>query len=295
MKDRVLVVAHDAGEAEMIGAYIEKHKNDTAFKAFVGGPAETVFLRRKIPFERLENIFQCLETQPAAEYILMGTGIGGSKSISRVVKKARTVHIKTIGYLDHWTIFKKRFGFPAKGWKESIPDELWAGDPYAYDIAMKHFNDRPIRLVSNAQFEEIQERFRSFQKGVEEKNILFLGEPVSYNPENIFASVLSTLKDHNETSTIILRTHPNEPSSAYQAQIDMFSDSLDIKRYTSKYLLSDIAQARIVIGIETMALAIASLCGKKTISVIFGSDRECVVPFPDIIQVHDAKDILVHL
>ena len=44
----ILIVAHDAGGAQIISAYIKKFKDKYNFKCLVLGPAISIFKRKKI-------------------------------------------------------------------------------------------------------------------------------------------------------------------------------------------------------------------------------------------------------
>ncbi|MEZ7935085.1 MAG: hypothetical protein QMB67_09220, partial [Sulfurospirillum sp.] len=50
--------------------------------------------------------------------------------------------------------------------------------------------------------------------------------------------------------------------------------------FSHSTLLEDIAQAKVIIGIDTVALYTAYLLGKKVLSYIPSKKRECLVPLP---------------
>jgi len=70
-----------------------------------------------------------------------------------------------VSFIDHWVNYRERFGYPLKNWKNNLPDEIWAGDKYAFLIAKKLFNKiLPIKLVKNPYFKEIKNKYYKTKK-----------------------------------------------------------------------------------------------------------------------------------
>lgn len=284
-KKEIIVVCRDAGGAEVVGAYVSKNIGRFKFTSFADGPAEKVFSRRKISFEKVSNDKQSaigiFDRHANAGFLLSGTSAGGSPLERLFITEAKKRGIKTTVYLDHWVNYRERFGYPGKDWRKNLPAEIWVGDKEA-EILAKRFFRIPIKFVKNLYFEEMK-------KGVEEssgrkgkRSILFLGEPP--HGQRVLEKFLKVLTNNKKGFTITVRPHPSEKSEDYEEIFRKFA-KMPVKISENRTLFEDIARSSIVVGVESMALVVALLVGRKAISFMPGIAGKCRLPFGSIEKI----------
>ena len=308
----ILVVSCDAGGSEIISAYIKKKLSKNNYLCVVGGPAVSIFKKRGLD----KNIIGGFNNNPKGffekynkiDLILAGVGWVSDMSMN-FLEEAKKRNIKTAVYLDHWVDYRERFGYPRIDWKKKLPDEIWVGDKAAFKIAKKQFLREKIRLVPNEFFKEIKLVYKKFvaQNKIENKhNILFLSEPISEGGINIFGDkddsrrdehyildkLLAYFSDQKEKRAFIIRFHPSDRHHKYDAILSKYKNNLTILKSENSNLFVDISEADLIIGIETMALAVAVLCGKsKVVSFIPDESIVCPVPFKIIKKIKKVEDL----
>jgi hypothetical protein len=293
--NRILVVCHDAGAAEIISAHVKSKLRGCDVCCYVSGPAISVFERKKIEFEPIAAdtcVNRIFDDLSCVNELIAGTSWQNDLD-SRFVNEAKRRNIKTIVYLDHWVDYKERFGYPSKEWTSNLPDEIWVGDELAKKIAEEKFRKSKVilRLEPNLYFEEVRSEFKKKILVPEGKeNILFISEPLA-NEHNILKSLVSFLVRKKFAKKLIIRFHPsdkkdkyNDIRKKYDKKIEMvFSDEADITE--------DFARTGAVIGINSMALVLAALCGKRTLSYSGGRDVEPVFSFYRITRINNMEGL----
>jgi hypothetical protein len=96
---------------------------------------------------------------------------------------------------------------------------------------------------------------------------------------------------HAPARRLVVRLHPAEPRGKYDDLFARVGPAIDVRVSERATLLEDIAAVPIVIGIESMALVIAVLCGKKAISVFPDARGRCSLPFPEIVKLKDGEGL----
>ncbi len=288
VKNKIIVVAHDAGGAEVVGAYVNKNAKRYNFSSYISGPAEKVFARRAIVFQpaptSIMAVRQIFDREIGISLLLAATS-GKHSVIERLfVVEAKRHGIKSAVYLDHWVNFRERFGYPGKNWRENLPDEIWVGDQAARLLAKKLFK-RPIILVPNLYFEEMKKQIKQFSQA-ESNSILFLGEP-PHGPM-VLKKFLSVLSEPKINCKIIIRPHPRELPSQYWAIVESSPSAVPVEISLNRSLAEDMGQSRLVVGIESLALAVAALAGKPAVSFRPGLAGQCRLPFRQIIKIKTA-------
>jgi hypothetical protein len=205
--------------------------------------------------------------------------------------------------------YRERFLYPRGGWEENLPDELWVGDPSALEIAQKDFPGRDVRLVPNQAFEEMKDECTAAKTHVVEDplGILFVSEPISqdlnalgekepivFTETEVLEGIISAVARHAPDRHLVIRLHPSEPRGKYDGIIARNGAS-DIRVSEGTTLCEDIAAAPTVIGIESMALVAAVICGKKAISVYPDPTERCRLPFPEIVKLKNADELAKYL
>ena len=304
-KPLVLVVVHDAGEAEIIGSYIIHNRDQYIFRCYALNPAGKIFVRKGISFTLLKNTPEEVDVVIAkhtnAAFALLGTGDGSNNYPPELVISWKYVHacrnqrIKTVGYLEHWIMYRERFGYPAKNWKENVPDDIWVGDHYAEKKAQKILSHRQIKFVPNMYWHDLKIEFKkrtlNRKKGAE---LLFLTESGPECPK-ILDGVLSALEKAGITIDVRVRVHPRETHEKYSAVIDKHKKSMRVFITKNKNIISDFVHAKYVVGLGSMALVNAHLCGKKVISIIAPKGLAFELPFEKIITLHSTKEFVSEL
>ena len=292
-RNKVLVIAHDAGGAEIIAAYVKAHK-EKKFSCYVQGPAVTIFRREHIEFKRIMNsehaVKQVIEVHGDVEYVLLGTG-WMTRIEARALAMAKKKGMKTVCYLESWVNYRERFGYPAKGWRRCLPDEIWVGDEYALALAEKYFSSYSrVRFVPNQYFKNIKKRAILMRKQLPKpQGVLFLSDAV-VGVEQVLEEFLQVLLGQKIIPKVILGLHPADARTRYDAVIKKYEPKIDIRKTREKDLVRNLLSVETVIGAETVALVSAFLVGKRSICVKKeGKVRR--LPFREIIYVSDIRKL----
>lgn len=295
---RILVVSHDAGGAEIVSAWVKNHQ-EYAYTYVLEGPATGIFMR-KIPGLDLAPRETVLNSTPAVDLVLTGTG-WGSNLEKELIAWGKGRGIRTASYLDHWVNYRERFVL-----EEALvlPDEIWVGDMYAYDLARTTFPDSQVRLEPNLYFQEIQEQLRRVSAAPapdrRKVRILYVCEPTSVmaekkygNPRRLGYTEFEALEGYlrylqeKETSIdrIRLRLHPAEVPGKYRKILEPFRAAYDLEESQGRPLVEDCAWADWIVGCQSMALVIGVLAGKQVYSCIPPGGLPLTLPFPEIVSL----------
>jgi hypothetical protein len=295
--EKVALIAHDAGGAEILASYaiFNKSKN---FEFVLSGPAVKVFNRR---FESLE-IKTFDEVILNVDWCLCGTG-WQSDFEWRAIEQARLKGKRIVVFLDHWINYPERF---IRNGVQMLPDEIWVGDEYAERIAINKFPGVNIRLVANPYWLEIKNQLAAIEldnkKYIKTKclNILYVCENTSeharlrYGDESYFGYTEFDSIDYfldniasltNKEVNIVIRPHPSDLQDKYEGILNTSSVKVTISK--EKNLINDIAGSDMVVGCESMAMVIGVLAAKKVISVIPNVNMRCRLPHQEIIHLSD--------
>lgn len=303
-KHKILVVVHDAGGADIIGAYVKKNRLQCCFVCYVAGPAVRVFRRRKISATAITYnrvaMKRIVREHRDAQMVLTGTGWMTEMEL-QCIREAKLQGMKVASYIDTWSDYRERFGYPRRHWEKNLPDEIWAGDASACGIARRVFSRHGvrIRLVPNEVFKEARMMYGRAARHIVKKPayILFVSEPFGASARfmgetkkrvAMECATLKLLLDYfaraARSEKILIRLHPAESAHKYDALIGVFSDRLDISMSRESDMYKDLARASTVIGMTSMFLVIAALCKKRVVSFFLG-DRSRVLSFPGVVNI----------
>jgi hypothetical protein len=301
MKQKVLLVAHDAGGAEILSAWYRNNLERFYFMHILGGPAEDIFLRDHSGV-RCTNLDVINEFE-ADDFILTSTSLENDLE-RNAIAKARELGVRCISFLDHWDLYRERFG-NEENWEGNLPDEIWVGDNYAYEYAIKEGFPRDVlKLVKNPYFEAVKAFKNDCVKTPESsrKRILYLCEPISRklnvtfsgtvadydNEVQILESFLKTVDQHpNEIEIITLRLHPSEEFVKYQKLVENYGDKIPLEVSTERLLHNDILKHTTIIGVESNALVVGVLLDREVYSCITGKQWEISLPHKEIKRISD--------
>jgi hypothetical protein len=312
---RVLVAAHDAGGAEVVGAWLQRRlARASAGEAarlsptlHLAGPAVKVFERLGLVGAGLPSIqgSDAFAASDAWDWILTGTGwsTGHEKG---VLREGITRGIQTSAYLDHWTNYPNRFVLSGSG-GTIRPDHIWVGDIWAETLARSHFGgEASVLLVPNAYFAAIRAAYESSPIQRERGEVaaggsgvrwLYVTEPISasakaqhgderwygYTELEALEGFLDFIRGREggiDRLAMRLRPHPSESQARYLPILNQhpfihFSPE-------GGSLLEDCAWADRVVGCNSMAMVIGWLFGRRVYCSIPSSGPECALPLPSI-------------
>ncbi len=286
-KPKVLVVAHDAGGAELIAAYVRAHKRQSNYHIFAAGPATRVFLRNGLtasPAPRTSNeVSALIEKNKDAAFALLGSGWMTHIEWDALLQ-ANKAGVHTIVYLDSWINFREVFGYPKKGWRKNIPDELWVADKAAFTLAKRFFPNTPVRLVKNQYFVDVIARYKvQSRTNAYPRSILFMSAAGRLS-ERIFGNFIADLSRRGFAGTVRVRLHPADDRICYEKIIRKKGGQLKIELSRERDIVRDLLRARIVVGPETVALVPAVMVGIRTIRIVPTREKP-FLPFPSITLV----------
>lgn len=290
-KEKILVIVHDAGGAEMISAYVQKHRHYINFQSYVAGPAEAIFRRYKIPFSIIENkslaIKRMLEKNIDIKSVIIGT-MWNTRLELIALQTAKHFGLNTIVYIDAWINYRERFDYPKKGWQKNLPDELWVGDIEAQKMATKLFPATlQIKLAPNQYFANLQKQYKILKENKKQNRILFLTNS-SDNPTSallILHKVVSTMQNK---PAIRIRFHPSDNRKWFSVFKVKYNFPLEVSKKHD--LVEDLAQVCVVVGPQTTALVVALLCGLSSIC-IKSRKTKLMLPFNKIHNIVSAAEL----
>jgi len=288
--EEALVIAHDAGAAEIIGAYIRAHTKNFRYSIYAAGPAAKIFKRLGLSFGPVRDdrayIARIIDSHKGARFALLGTGWMTTID-TLALKAAKMVGLKSIAYLESWGDYRIRFGYPHRDWRALVPDELWCGDSHALKLAKKYFPKIPVRLVPNLYLRGSIERTRALRRRSAPTDVLFLSRPNAHS-DALAEEIAENLSKRKNPPVLRIRLHPAEKSSAWvDALARKYRGRVRIRRSQTSDIARDLSRARAVVGKETVAMVISSRAGIRTIRIVKRGDR-AYLPYKSIILAHDA-------
>ncbi len=256
-----VIVCHDAGAANLIFGWL-KAEGVKGVRAYMEGPAAALWHR---VFSGQTTYDSLDEAMDGAQSLVSGTGWASSlEHHARVLAHSRGKY--SVAVLDHWVNYTARF---ERNGRVEWPDEVWVADAEALDLARKSLPGVHVVLRENLYLAEQVSRI-----GPPPNNgtILVLLEPVreTWGRSNSGEfQALEYLFDHisqlltTGVVKVLLRPHPSEPEDKYQRWLTLDSRvCID----TSPDAAAAIAQADVVVGLESFALTIALAAGRPVFS-----------------------------
>ncbi len=281
------VLAHDAGGAEILAAYIRRRHKDL-YHIYAGGPAEKVFKREDLSYRALpkrSNLKKILGKHKGAT-ALLGTSWAHSIEFA-ALKEAKRQGMRTIAYLDSWLNYRERFGYPAREWRKNLPDQIWVGDRMGLALARKHFPRSRIHFVENLYFAKIITRFKRQTRAVSRRDVLYVSAAGRVS-ERTLADFLEAMARAGISRTFLVRLHPLDARDRYERIVRREARGLRVELSREKDIVQDLIRARVVIGPETVALVPAVMLGIKAIRIVPKGEKP-FLPFPSITRARSAK------
>ncbi len=290
-RQKILVVAHDAGGAELIAAYMRKYARRYEFHSYVDGLAARIFARDGLPFKRAprtrSGMAHVIEKHRDVAFALIGTG-WMTEIEAHACKEAKRHGIRACMYLDSWMNYRGRFGYPKRGWQERLPDEFWVGDSVAVALAHKAFPDTPVRLIPNEYFANIKKRYRVGAKAHGSRRMLLFFSTPDAAGRTVLSALLKYAALLRHPPDVLIRFHPADNRGRYDALRKRYGRTIRIHVSREKDIVRDLLRARCAVGPETMALAVAALVGVCAVCVT-PSGKKPVLPFPHMYHARSVR------
>jgi len=284
-----VVIAHDAGAAEVLAAYVRKHADRSRFVSYVAGPAARIWRRERLSFFRISSspvrIRHLIRKHKDASLVLLGTG-WMTHIESDALAEAKKQHLRTAVYLESWSRYRERFGYPHIGWQKKLPDEVWVGDRYAYKIAARQFPKTvKVRFVPNEYFAETVRKYRMHKSRKKPDSILFLSS-IDNTTQRVFEALLRSM-EQKTGKRVRVRFHPADDRSRFDGIIKRCK-RVTVEKSHEQDITKDLLRASVVIGTETTAMAVAALAGIQVVSLLPMGVRS-TLPFSGIIRTRSPK------
>lgn len=289
LSGNILIVAHDAGAANIVSSYISVIEDKSCLTLAADGPAVKIFSESH-PW--LEN--SRLESVPVNTNILL-SGTSGTSFLEHEARKlAKNKGIFSIGVIDHWVNYRQRF---VRGRELILPDLLWVTDDQAFKIARAEFPGVNVEKVRNIYLENLVASIGKSKKLPNVKKILYVLEPIvtvwgdgstpgEFQALDYFINKIGYLVDSSENVEIKLRLHPSEKPEKYDKWIAS-QKKINIQLDEKSTLREDIEWSEIVVGCESYAMVVALNCGRPTFSTIPLGAGRCRLPHTQILHIQD--------
>ncbi|MDY0264032.1 MAG: hypothetical protein RBR12_02510 [Sulfurospirillum cavolei] len=289
---KIALFAHDAGGADILLELLKASLPVGEFRIFslADSPCYTLIKAKKLEHLWCEITSERsdIESKLASFFpsiILYGTGWQNHLEY-HFLAYAKAHTIPSIAFLDHWTNYRERFGYPEKNWEHNLPSFIAAHDQTSFDKAQSFGLPNVIAIKHYALATQLKEAQNVLGRIQESDTLLFLSEPTAkvatrsfgdayawgFTEKEVFEDIL-TCKEKFGCKNILIRLHPSDTPECYQA-IDPHAE------FSHATLLEDIARSKMVVGIDTVALYTAYLLDKYALSYIPSPKRECCVPLP---------------
>jgi hypothetical protein len=285
---RIAVVAHDAGGAEILSSYIRRQGVQYQSRCLfvLEGPARKIFATKLGPIDTLPIRAAIKQSST----VLCGTGWQSELELESIIL-SRQHGKRSTAFLDHWVNYKERF---IRGGNLHLPDEIWVGDPAAFELAHAVLPDVSITLVENPYFLDIAAAFSDPAVALSPHDgfsILYVCEPVreparkqhgderywGYTEEEALRYFLDNIHVLKEPiARILIRHHPSEAAEKYLSIAQEYD--LPLHFSDGRSLTEDIRSSHCVVGCNSTAMVMGLLAGRQVVCCIPPGGRPCVLP-----------------
>jgi hypothetical protein len=246
--------------------------------------------RNGLLYTSIEDTMNQLESFQL-DALFFGTG-WQVKSERPFVAYCKKNNIPTVAFLDHWSSYRERFGYPEENWEENCGDYTAVHDEIALKIAIDLQLPNPIALPNFHLKILINEAKNKVPSPT--STLLFLSEPTdivakqSYGNENYwgftqYTALEDILKNFQkfDCAGLTIRLHPSETSSGFKNILKKYPHvRVKINDARTFDLTDQILSAKVILGFDTMALYTAALIGKNVISYLPSKNRKFLLPIP---------------
>jgi hypothetical protein len=296
LKKKISIFLNDAGSAEYVAHLIFNNKDIYKWKVFVlsKSPAESIFHKLDINMQSFNDIDNLINSFHLEEPDIVMYGTGRQVQVPYLIESLyKDTPIVTIGLIDHWTNYLKRFVYERN---LSIPNYVVVMDEFSYKKAVnifQYFDTKVVEIV-NYYFKDLVEEFEQKVK-YNHDSLVFISEPTTmiaeynFNNKSYYGfTEYSALKDilnnfswfqnQFKVSKVTIRLHPSDKLDKYDYLKRKFGKiNIEIISPLSEPLIETLSKSLLTVGFDGMALFISYLLGLKTISYMPGN-REMTIP-----------------
>ena len=264
LADNTLIVAHDAGSAEVIANNLDS-ESSSELVAVAEGPALKI-LKPKIRVSNREQLDRLLAE---SDRVLIATG-WQSDLIGLALSDAKTAGLRTIGLVDRNKNIELRFRYQNE---LLIPDLIIA--PSQATLTLPSGLSRvPVLYLDDVGFERLAREVKDLKISTEKTyDFLFIGQPIvdangSVDSGSQFAAVRTLWRDNRDSKCIGFRPHPSQTGNldGYLPADVQICD-------TQEPATLQIAQAKSVVGFDSILLDIADAAGVPCTRIEHGDHR----------------------
>jgi hypothetical protein len=306
---QLVVVAHDAGGAEIVSAWLRRNLAQWTPTLVLGGPARVIFARKLGDKLRVVDELPSLK---GVSFILCGSSHPALLE-RQAVRAARTHGVRCAVWLDHWTNYPERFIIAGE---IVLPDEVWVADEHAAALARAKLPAANVLMRGNPYLEDFRQEVRSLDRAQRSatagssgrsrsdavERILYVTEPIAepaeratgdargwgYTEYEALAGYLRHLADRRGPPVQLrLRPHPSEPPDKYHAVVARAPASVAVQSTHGMTLAEDVAWADTVVGCDTMAMIAALAAGRRVFSALPRGARPPSLPDPRIVRLFE--------
>ena len=279
------VVSNDAGGAEILSSFLLQ--NPQPYCLVLDGPAVNIFSRKLGGGCKTISLASAINM---CSWVLCGTSWQSNLEKHAIIE-GKAAGKRVIAFLDHWSNYSERFFLDGKAF---LPDEIWVGDLDAHILAQEVFPTIKVALKANPYFKDLCEELNKAYISSNfsgQSSILYVCEPIrehallsfgnerywGYTEEEALRFFLDNIDSLSLTiDDIKIRPHPSESKGKYSWAKDAYAVVSETS--SNKTLITQIAEADIVVGCNTMAMVVALLAKKRVISTIPPGGQPCSLP-----------------
>jgi len=268
------VVSHDAGGAEVLSAYLNAHPVRGA-KYFLKGPAVSIFQRQGLVGE---NYVMEGELTLDFKYLLLSMS-WRDEVTNKMLLRSKKLGIESEVMLDSWFNYAQRFGCPADGWEENLPNNISVVDSIAENIVYAVGLDKYCRIKKSENYylQTLVDKYKKvYDPGFSCSEFLYLSAPIHEARTNNLVELATTKTTQldlladvsnlcNKYEIILrIRLHPSED----RGNLDRYLPLLNCEFVVSdnESILDDLKSSKYVLGYSSLAIIQAAVLGKISIS-----------------------------
>ena len=258
LADNSLIVAHDAGAAALIANNLDVESSSELI-AVAEGPALKI-LGPRVKVSGRDQLNRLLSD---CSQVLLATG-WQSDLIGVAVSDAKKAGIRTIGLVDRNKNLELRFRYQ----NELLAPDLIIAPSQTTLTLPTNLCRVPVLYLDDVGFQRLVNEVMDLCSSVEkEYDFLFIGQPIvdangSVDSESQLAAIRTLWRDSRDSKRIGFRPHPSQTAN----QEGYLPDDVRICD-TQELATLQIAQARSVVGFDSILLDIAEAAGIPCIRI----------------------------
>lgn len=303
---RIVAVCGDPGGASAVAPVIQQLRDEgkVSVDAYAYLQAVELWSGRGIPFQPIagdasDETIRRLLCEPRADLLLAGTSVNRFELEKRFVAMARAQGIPSLGVVDFWSNYARRFSDEA-GRLSYLPDRVAVMDELARDD-MIAAGVPAARIVITGHpgldgLEEFRQAFSPARRDAIRQSlgvagagrlILYASQPPTFSEQDdaapppwhdrlrtvrVLLEALAGRQDTGVGSTLLIRPHPRESGEIYRGLSHPVINVVVSGEGDSRELA---LAADLVAGMNTMFLVEARHLGRPTLSIRLD------LPFPE--------------